>query len=168
MAAPLKIASAFNHVAFPAYDTAETRRFYTEVLGLRLAGAVRGETDPRGRRLPHLHTFYATENGECIAFFDFADVDPEPHRDGIPGWGRHIAMGVDSHESLLAWQRRLRDHGVETSDVVDHDGVWYSIYFPDPNGLLLELTYQARALDDDDARRAVEMVEAWVGEHGRK
>ena len=57
-------------------------------------------------------------------------------------------MSVDSHEELMAWRQRLLDHGVHVTPVVDHGGVWFSIYFPDPNDVLLELTYQARDLTE--------------------
>ena len=50
---------------------------------------------------------------------------------------------------------RLLDEGVEVRGVIDHEGIWNSIYFFDPNGVRLELTYQSRALTDEDAARAV-------------
>jgi hypothetical protein len=40
--------------------------------------------------------------------------------------------------------------------------VWSSIYFRDPNDVMLELTHQARPLDDADAQRAADMVAAWT------
>ncbi|MGH9093296.1 MAG: VOC family protein, partial [Acidimicrobiales bacterium] len=81
-------------------------------------------------------------------------------------WARHLAMSVDSEEELLSAMRRLKEHGVEVLGPVDHEGVWSSIYFFDPNGVRLELTYQNRALGDDDAAAAHEGVEAWLAEHG--
>jgi hypothetical protein len=40
--------------------------------------------------------------------------------------------------------------------------VWSAIYFMDPNAVTLERTYQARALNDADAVRAIEMVARWT------
>ena len=82
----------------------------------------------------------------------------------MPPWVRHLALSVDSAESLAAWKQRLEAHGLRVTGPVDHDGVWSSIYFMDPNDVTLELTYQARALNDDDAARASEMVERWTRE----
>jgi hypothetical protein len=67
-------------------------------------------------------------SGEVIAFFDIEGIE-KPKRDHMPSWVRHFAMSVDSHEELMAWRQRLLDHGVHVSPVVDHGGIWYSIYF---------------------------------------
>ena len=101
------------------------------------------------------------ESGEIIAFFDIPGL-AKPKRDGLPPWVRHLALSVDSPETLAAWKARLESHGVEVTGPVDHDGVWSSIYFTDPNAVTLELTYQARALNEADARRAEEMVAQWT------
>src|SRR5690606_963319 len=45
---------------------------------------------------------------------------------------------------------------------VDHEGIWQSIYFFDRNASRLELTFQRRPLDDDDARAAADAVAAWT------
>ncbi len=155
------IATALNHVAYPTANTAETVRFYTEVMGFELVHAVRAEADPEsGSARPYLHTFFAMGSGEVIAFFDLDAPLPSAH-DSLPRWVRHLALSVDSRETLAAWQAHLERHGVKVSGPVDHDGVWLSIYFGDPNGVTLELTYQARALVAADATQATAMVAAW-------
>lgn len=153
------IATRLNHVAYATFDTPATVRFYTEVLGFRLVDAVRDESGPT----PFLHTFFAMESGEIIAFFDIPGLE-KPKRDHLPPWVRHLALSVDTAETLAAWKRRLEEHGVRVTGPVDHDGVWSSIYFMDPNAVTLELTYQARPLNDADAARASEMVAAWNAE----
>jgi len=163
-----KIARAMNHVAYVTRDTGETYRFYTEILGFRLVAAVRGDHDPESNTdTPHLHTFYAMDSGEVIAFFDIEGAE-KPARDTLPTWARHLALSVDSYEDLMSWRQRLLDHGVKVSPVVDHGGIWHSIYFPDPNDILLELTYQARALTSDDAKDAARMVGEWTKAHGQR
>ncbi len=152
-----RIATRLNHVAYPTFDTAETVRFYTEVMGFRLVDAVQDTIGTTS----FLHTFFAMESGEIVAFFDVPDLE-KPKRDHVPPWVRHLAMSVDSAETLAAWKTRLEGHGVKVSGPIDHDGIWSSIYFSDPNDVMLELTYQARPLNDDDARRAAGMVRAWV------
>jgi glyoxylase I family protein len=163
----LQPARHFNHIAFPTADTAATVRFYTEVLGMKLVGAVRPDLAHTTEEVqPHIHTFFGTGSGECIAFFEIPGFRPEPNKDGAPFFTRHVAFGVDSEGEMLEWRRRLREQGVEVSKVVDHDGLWKSIYFPDPNGLLLEITFQTRPLGDDDAASAARMVEDWNRDHG--
>src|SRR6185369_12276129 len=162
-----KIASALNHVAYPTANTAETVRFYTEVMGFKLVHAVRSDGDPKtGESRPFLHTFFAMGSGEVIAFFDIADLTPgDPDR--MPRWVRHLALSVDSRDAVLEWKQYLEGRGLEVGGPIDHDGVWLSIYFGDPNGVTLELTHQARALTADDARTAAQMVAAWTAERTR-
>jgi len=163
-----KVARALNHVAYPTTDTGATYRFYTEILGFKLVAAVRGDEDPEsGTSKPHLHTFFAMRSGEVIAFFDIESAE-KPKRDRLPTWVRHFAMSVDSHDDLMAWRKRLLDHGIQVSPVVDHGGIWFSIYFTDPNDVLLELTYQARELNGDDAKQAAQMVGEWTKAHGQR
>jgi catechol 2,3-dioxygenase-like lactoylglutathione lyase family enzyme len=157
-----RIAMRLNHVAYPTFDTAETVRFYTEVMGFRLVDAVHDQRGPK----PFLHTFFAMESGEVIAFFDIPGLE-KPGRDHLPPWVRHLAMSVDSMETLTAWKARLESNGVHVTGPIDHDGVWQSIYFQDPNEVTLELTYQARALTDEDAARAASMVAAWTADPRR-
>lgn len=163
-----KVADRLNHVAYLTNDSGATYRFYTEIMGFKLVAAVRGSFDPESNtERPHLHTFYAMRSGEVIAFFDIEGVQ-RPKKDHAPTWSRHLAMSVDSHDELLAWRQRLLDHDVSVTPVVDHGGVWYSIYFPDPNDVLLELTYQARALTDEDAHQAAQMLGEWTKSHGQR
>jgi catechol 2,3-dioxygenase-like lactoylglutathione lyase family enzyme len=161
------IATTLNHVAYATANTAETVRFYTEVMGFTLAHAIRGETDPEsGLPRPHLHTFFTMGSGEVIAFFDVAGLTPSA-QDSMPRWVRHLALAVDSRETVHAWQAHLERHGIKVTGPVDHQGIWLSIYFGDPNGITLELTHQARALHEKDAAEAAAMVAAWNAERSR-
>lgn len=161
----LAVAGRVNHVAYPTWDTGATHRFYTEVLGFRLVASVYNDGS-RGEP-PNLHTFFAMGSGEVVAFFEVEGLEPPPP-DGMPAWVKHLALSVDSHEGLLAWRRRLKEHGVLVSQVVNHDETWFSIYFHDPNGVLLELTYQARPLVEADAQRAARMVADWTAARARR
>lgn len=161
----MRTATSFNHVAMPTNDTAATYRFYTEVLGFTLLSAVREEHVPStGDETPFLHTFFGLEDGSCMAFFE-VDGESYAHRDdGVPSWIRHFAMNVASHDELIAWKDRLEQHGVEVRGVIDHEGIWQSIYFFDPNGLRLELTFVARELTEADRLHGEELVQQWIAE----
>ncbi len=163
-----KVASGLNHVAYLTEDTVATKKFYSDVLGFPLVGAVRNDYDPEADlHRASLHTFFSMGSGEVIAFFEIDGVK-HPPKDDVPTWARHFAMGVDSREELDAWHRRLEENDVVVTDVVDHGGIWYSIYFMDPNGVLLEFTYQARDLDADDASAAESMLQEWVARAGSR
>lgn len=158
---------SLNHVAYPTWDTSATYRFYTEVLGCTFLGAIQLDVVPStGERSPYLHSFFGFESGEAIAFFEVDGLEPPPD-DGFPKWIRHIAFNVSSMESIHAWKERLVDKGVDVTGVVDHDGMWQSLYLFDPNGVRLELTYQARPLTEDDAVKGRALIQAWEQERRR-
>jgi catechol 2,3-dioxygenase-like lactoylglutathione lyase family enzyme len=153
-----------NHVAYLTRDTAATVRFYTEVLGMRLVGhALDDKVGSTGESQRFLHTFFEMADGSCIAFFELEGLADTPDETIVPRWVRHIALRVGGIEELEAARQRLIDAGVEVIGPVDHEGIWYSIYFFDHNDVRLELTYQRRPLGDDDASAARAAVEEWVG-----
>jgi catechol 2,3-dioxygenase-like lactoylglutathione lyase family enzyme len=162
MTTELKAPRRLNHVAYPTWSSVETYRFYTEVVRCKFVGAVHGDRVPStGAETPYLHTFYAFDSGECIAFFEVEDLE-RPTEDPIPHWIKHLAISVEELEELEEWRRHLKEHGVEVTDVVDHDGVWESIYFDDPNGVRLEITVQLRQLDEADYDEGMQ----WLRRYG--
>lgn len=168
MSANGTVPRSMNHVAYPTVNTAETYRFYTEVLGCTLVGAVREEEVPStGDKTPFLHTFFSMADGECLAFFE-VDGMAAPKDDGIPSWVKHIALNVRSMDELDSWKQQLTDKGVDYIGTVDHEGIWHSIYFFDPNGIRLELTYQARELTQEDAAEGEREVQRWIKERGQE
>ncbi|TFV91451.1 VOC family protein [Blastococcus sp. CT_GayMR16] len=165
----LKPATSLNHIAMPTNNTAETYRFYTKVMGFKLKSAVREERVPStGDETPFLHTFFALEDGSCMAFFDIAGEQFAGRSDGVPSWIRHFAFNVETYEELLSWKARLEENGISVLGVIDHEGIWQSIYFFDPNGLRLELTWQKRELEPEDTAHGEELVRQWIEEFNQK
>lgn len=160
-----------NHVALVCRDMDETVEFYEGVLDMPLVKTV---DLPGGGQ----HFFFDVGDGSCIAFFTFPN-SPAP-APGIaapsawPGRGEvttaiasmnHLALDV-SLDQLRECRKRLKERGIECSPVVNHDdspqgfsvemnsGVFIcSVYFFDPNGVLLELSAWARELTDADVVR---------------
>jgi glyoxylase I family protein len=162
----VSVPQSFNHVAVLTLDSHKTYDFYTRILGMKLLSAVRENSVPStGEKVSFLHTFYGMEDGSCLAFFELDGLQLPKVDDGVPRWVRHFAMNVATNEELLSWKERIEANGVEVRGVVDHEGIWQSIYFFDPNGLRLELTWQRRELDEYDGRRGLELLEQWTREH---
>lgn len=130
-----------NHLALVSSDMNRTVQFYTQVLGLRLVRAQRNDDDPSSR-----HYFFDLGGGNLLAFFDFPGARP-----GQVGTGtmHHVAFSVESVEKLEELRQQLRRKGVEVSPVVDHDFI-RSIYFRDPDGILLEASAYTRTLTEAD------------------
>ena len=144
-----------HHAAYRCRDSEETRRFYEDFLGLRLAEALEIRTTKSNRAANVLHTFYEMGDGSFIAFFEEpdADFDFKDQRD----FDLHIALEVDMatlHEML----EKGRNAGMETRGVSDH-GFIHSIYFRDPNGYIVELT--AKTGDPIGTRPPREILRAW-------
>ena len=52
----------------------------------------------------------------------------------------HLSLNLPDEDALLRLRDRLKSHGCEVTDVVDH-GFIRSIYFSDPNGMALEASW---------------------------
>ncbi|WP_062351869.1 VOC family protein [Herbidospora yilanensis] len=160
--APLRAPRSLNHIAYPTWDSQATHDFYTEVLKCELIAAIQLDVVPSsGAKTPYLHTFFGLGDGGAIAFFEVDGLE-NPGPDAVPSWIRHIALNVDSMEELHAWKAHFAAKGVETVGIVDHDGVWESLYLFDPNGVRIELTLQTRPLTADDAREGAAALAEWT------
>ena len=121
------------------------------------------------------HFFFDCGGGDTVAFFWFPDApEPAPPLSGpgcrpdrgsltsAIGSMNHVAFSVPP-EQLEAYRDRLHAAGVETSEIADHDdselglatephdGVFVrSLYFQDPDGILLEFAAWTRPLGPDD------------------
>ena len=125
-----------HHNAYRCRDSEETRKFYEDFLGLRLAGTLEIKETKSGRRTETLHTFYELGDGSYLAFFEAPDRPFEfKHQHD---YDLHIALEVDG-PTLKPMLARGRERGIETRGISDH-GFIHSIYFRDPNGYVIELT----------------------------
>ena len=139
-------------------------KFYTEVLQMPLIKTVELPTGGQ-------HFFFDCGGGDCLAFFWFPDA-PEP-APGIsapaarPDQGEltsaigsmnHVAFDV-APEKIEEYRDRLVAAGIDCTEVANHDdsewgiadtlhpGVFVrSIYFQDPDGILLEFACWTRPM----------------------
>ncbi|OBF99427.1 VOC family protein [Mycolicibacter sinensis] len=161
--------SGINHVALVCADMARTVDFYSNVLGMPL---VKSLDLPGGMGQ---HFFFDAGNGDCVAFFWFADApDRVPGISSpaaIPGVGEitsavssmnHLAFHVPA-EKFDAYRQRLKDKGVRVGPVLNHDmsdyqvsatlhpGVYVrSFYFFDPDGITLEFACWTKEFTADE------------------
>jgi catechol 2,3-dioxygenase-like lactoylglutathione lyase family enzyme len=152
-----------NHLALVCRDMEETVRFYSDVLGMKLIKTV---ALPDGGQ----HFFFDCGGGASLAFFWWADAPaaapgiasvksfPRDAKSAV-GSMNHIAFSVDE-DMMETYLKRLADAGVlSVPQIVNHDdsefgvaaekhpGVFVrSIYFTDPNGIMLELACFTREL----------------------
>lgn len=158
-----------NHLALVCKDMKRTVDFYSGVLGMPLTKTI---------NLPHdmgQHFFFDIGNGDQLAFFWFPNA-----AEGIPGVSHpaamvgegdissapasmnHVAFNIPM-DKVDEYQKKLEQAGVNPTAVFNHDesenqasmeitDTTYvrSIYFRDPDGILLEFAAWTRALDEHD------------------
>jgi catechol 2,3-dioxygenase-like lactoylglutathione lyase family enzyme len=125
-----------HHNAYRCRDSEETRKFYEDFLGMRLACTLEIDETMTGRRTANLHTFYEMADGSYLAFFESPDMPFEFKRQH--DYDLHIALEVGEND-LLSMLQKARSRGIETRGVSNH-GFIHSVYFRDPNGYVIELT----------------------------
>ncbi|MEE8352259.1 MAG: VOC family protein [Rhodospirillales bacterium] len=149
-----------HHNAYRCRDSEETRKFYEGFLGLPLVGSLEiGETKT-GREATVLHTFYAMDDGSCLAFFE-APGEPFEFKEQHD-FDLHIALEVEP-ESLEEMFKKGPEEGIDTRGIADH-GFVRSIYFRDPNGYVIELTAKTPDHDtflDPETNEARHILDRW-------
>jgi catechol 2,3-dioxygenase-like lactoylglutathione lyase family enzyme len=145
----------FSHLGLSTLDLDKTREFYEEVMGFK---AVRCDVInvKEGGRIRHI--FFDTGRDQLIAFMEARGVDGIPAEYdtsitrglGVPPAFYHFAFEAGSEAGLLQKREELMARGLQVTEVVDHH--WAkSIYFKDPNGLMLEYCCLTREFNENDA-----------------
>ena len=131
--------TGINHLAFVTNDMETTIRFYRDLLGLELVAGIGHD----GYR----HYFFQLADGKSqIAFFEYEEarrIDRKfpGERTSRPIGFDHVSLTVESKEDLFALRDQLVAAGIKVHGAVDH-GMFWSIYFYDPNNIPLEATWQ--------------------------
>jgi catechol 2,3-dioxygenase-like lactoylglutathione lyase family enzyme len=146
--------AGIHHLGLATTDLDRTIEFYTEKLGWKLAWCDVINPQQGGRIR---HAFFDTGDGSFFSFMSPEGVPGTPARFaadincglGLAPFYFHFAMWVDTLDGLKAKREELMAKGVEVTSVVDHE--WArSIYFRDPNGLLLEYCVTMRQFGEED------------------
>jgi catechol 2,3-dioxygenase-like lactoylglutathione lyase family enzyme len=147
------------------------RTFYEDVIGFPLVATWCEQTDLFGKVRTYMHCFFEVGDGECLAFFQFADdEDAEEFGPELPLSGfRHLAMKVDQ-ETQDGIKARLEAAGYGPPEmyILNH-GYCYSLYVIDPAQLIIEFTVDDEKVDEINAARradAHQELERWLaGDH---
>ncbi len=162
-----------NHVALVCRDMQRTVDFYSGVLGMPLVKTI--ELPFGGGQ----HFFFDVGNGDCVAFFWFpkapgaapgiASAGAMPGKqewESAVGSMNHLAFDI-SPDHFDSYVERLKEKGVEVGEVLNHDdselgvtkrpyeGTFVrSVYFFDPDGILLEFAAWTRTFTEGDVKHS--------------
>lgn len=152
-----------HHVAYRCKDAKETVEFYKDVLNMDFLVAIAEDHVPSTKEPdPYMHLFLDAGNGNILAFFELP-TQPEMGRDpNTPAWCQHIAFEVEDREALISAKAELEAKGIDVLGVTNHE-IIHSIYFFDPNGHRLELTYRDGSEEQMQKLKEVAplMLEEW-------
>jgi glyoxalase family protein len=138
-----------HHITLICADPQRTIDFYTRVLGLRLVKQTVNFDDPGS-----YHLYFGDETGSpgtAITFFAWPNAAKGQW--GIGGT-HHLAMQVADYDGLLQWKRRLTDLGLSVNGPLDRH-YFASIYFQDPDGVILEIATNGPGWAVDEAPEAI-------------
>ncbi len=150
-----------HHNAYRCRNSEETRIFYEDFLGLKLAGALDISESHTGREVKVLHTFYGLDDGSYLAFFEVPGA-PFEFKDQLD-YDLHIALEV-SPDDLQRMFKEGKAAGHKVRGISDHKFV-DSIYFRDPNGYVIELTAKREGHDammDPATNGARAILDKWT------
>jgi len=152
-----------HHVAYRCKDAKETVEFYKNYLNMDFLVAISEDQVPSTKAPdPYMHVFLDAGQGNILAFFELPTYPEQGKDPNTPDWVQHIAFEVADRDALLAAKAELEAKGLDVLGVTNH-GIIHSIYFFDPNGHRLELTY--RSGTDEQLKQlkdiAPAMIEEW-------
>jgi catechol 2,3-dioxygenase-like lactoylglutathione lyase family enzyme len=150
-----------HHLARPTWKLRETVTFYRDIMGLKLVHAISAKGWGPADHPDFLHFFFDSGQGSTIAFFYYIGTSRPPQLE--PGdsylWrATHNAWRVETRDELLGWRERLEARGLAVRQV-RHELI-ESIYTTDPNGYMVEITWQIRPMIAADANDANLTLEA--------
>jgi glyoxalase family protein len=139
----------FHHITMVSTDAQRTLDFYSGILGLDLVKQTVNFDDPSA-----YHLYFGVGGGApgtSLTFFEWPNARPG-------GWGiggvHHLALSVKGPEGQIKWKRRLTDAGIPVSGPYDR-GYFWSIYFRDPDGQILEIATEGPGYDIDEPANAL-------------
>lgn len=122
-----------HHITAVCSNAQRTVDFYTRVLGLKLV-----KRTVNFDAVNTYHLYFGDDvgsPGSLVTFFEWPDAPKG--RWGI-GTTHHLALLTESEETQLKWKRWLVDRGVKVTGPYNRT-YFRSIYFTDPDGLILEI-----------------------------
>ena len=135
----------FHHVAVVTRDLEETARFYGDVLGMSVGETI--DNDAQGAVSRHRFVQPGGDESWGLHFFESPEAEAHPSarridRGALMGTVgvQHVAFALPDETAGVALRERLRENGVESTEIGSAGPIRNTLFF-DNNGLLLEATW---------------------------
>ncbi len=138
-----------HHITLICANAQRTKDFYTQILGQRLVKQTVNFDDPTA-----YHLYFGDSIGRpetLVTFFEWPHAGPSLL--GV-GTTHHLAFLSENTDTQLKWKRWLTDHGVAVTGPFNR--VYFtSIYFRDPDGVILEIATRGPGWTVDESADAL-------------
>ncbi|HEY1710452.1 MAG TPA: VOC family protein [Rhizomicrobium sp.] len=145
-----------DHVVFPVWHAKASLAFYRDVMGFELLQSLSG---PDWGGYPWLMMIFSPGDGREIVLVALKGAK-KPKADGLAKDVRHIAFGATSTAALAKWRKKLTAARIDFWE--ESHGDRMSLYFADPNGVILEVTAPPAHAKGKTGRKALSHAEAWI------
>jgi catechol 2,3-dioxygenase-like lactoylglutathione lyase family enzyme len=145
-----------DHIVFLVWNAEASLAFYRDVMGFPL---IASHTGDNWGGYPWLMLFFSVGDGREIVLVALKGA-PRPPRDGLAKDVRHIAFAEASHKSLERWRDKLRERAIAFWE--EQHGSQRSLYFEDPNGVILEITAPPSRPKRQPSRSALAAAQKWL------
>jgi catechol 2,3-dioxygenase-like lactoylglutathione lyase family enzyme len=154
-----------DHVAYVTFKPVETIHFYRDVLGFPLVHCILAPGWGNEPQPDFAHFFFDIGADARLAFFYYFGEPPydDKHASTMLKKARHLAVLVDTHQELAAYQKRLVDagHPIRHGRPVAHELI-ESIYVYDPNGYNIEISRPLRDVGEADTADTAFSIQALI------
>ncbi|MBV8978858.1 MAG: VOC family protein [Alphaproteobacteria bacterium] len=145
-----------DHIVFPVWNAKASLAFYRNVLGLKLVNAISG---PDWGGYPWLMIVLATADGREIVLVSLKGAK-RPRKGKLARDVRHLAFSETSVAKLEGWRRKLAAAKVAFWE--EKHGAQHSVYFEDPNGVVLEITAPPTRVPRRENAAALAAASRWI------
>ncbi len=138
-----------HHITAITSNASKAVSFYTKTLGLRLVKKTVNFDDPSA-----YHLYFGDEKGKpgtLLTFFDWGKSQGYGHVGA--GVVHHLSFTTTDTNSLTGWKIWLLENGVDVLGPFER-GSFNSLYFRDPDGLILEISTPGRAIEYSDVSKS--------------
>ena len=154
-----------HHSAVVVEDLGASKKFYEDIMGLPLVATWCESNEAMG---DFCHAFFGLEDNSAVALFQFADEEKYQALKRPDNLSPFHHLALSGTKAMQDGIRERADAAGISNHTTDH-GYCVSIYLNDPDGHLVELTYDPEeAVEHADfiRNRATAELDRWLaGDH---